>query len=103
MTFIRKHLSIVAIGLVVLIVLPAGALAQVVDEADTVESFDPAPAPAPPETGESRIGAMAAMACGFFARLSTAPGGPYTGAIVGAVASCLFMVLDAFVFDPPSS
>lgn len=54
---------------------------------------------APP--ADSPAGAAAAVACGLFVRVSASPGGPFTGAIAGAVAACAFMVLDALFFDPP--
>jgi hypothetical protein len=107
MTFVRRHLSpaaaLLLATLVVGVTAPVvAARAQSFDASGSPEVIEAAPDPSGPDTGDSRAGAVAAMACGFFARLSTAPGGPYTGAIVGAVASCLYMVVDALFFDPPT-
>jgi hypothetical protein len=45
-------------------------------------------------------GALAAIGCGFFVRVTLVTGGTQVGTIVGAVACCSYMLFDAFVVDP---
>ena len=49
---------------------------------------------------DTAVGALAAIGCGFFVRVTLVTGGTQVGTIVGAVACCGYMLFDAFVVDP---
>ena len=59
-------------------------------------------ATSPPDTGESRIGVIASIGCGIFARASCFVPHPFV--IAGAIATCGFAFLDGLADpDSPSS
>lgn len=55
--------------------------------------------PPAPDTGDSRLGVIAAIGCGLFTRAAAID--PQPGIIAGAVACCAFMIFDGLA-DPDS-
>jgi hypothetical protein len=70
---------------------PSAASAQALAPASATEATTDAPPLLEPET---RLGALAAIGCGFGIRISIMTGGNI-GAIVGTVALCLYALVDA--------
>ena len=51
-------------------------------------------------TPDTALGALAAVGCGFFVRVTIATAGTQVGTIAGAVACCGYMLFDALVVEP---
>jgi hypothetical protein len=76
----------------------------------TAPALAQAPAPAaepPPESGvesvpgsgDTWLGGLAAIGCGFMVRATIATAGTQVGTVAGAVACCGYMLFDAFVVE----
>jgi hypothetical protein len=82
-----------------LVLLPPATLAQAVapDATSVGQSLTTRERTVTPDTA---LGALAAVGCGLFVRVTIATAGTQVGTIAGAVACCGYMLFDAFVLEP---